>query len=48
MAGMAVNKGEQEWLNFINSWIIAKKAEGWLKASHKYWFTNMDWGKESQ
>ena len=46
MAGMAVNKGEQELLNFLNSWIIAKKAEEWLKVSHKYWFKTLDWQTE--
>ena len=47
MAGMAINKGEQEWLNFLNSWIIAKKSDGWLQASHKYWFTTLDWKKQA-
>ena len=45
-AGFAVNKGEQELLQFLNSWIISKKAEGWLQASHNYWFKSLDWQKD--
>ena len=41
--GMAINKGEQEFLNYLNSWITARDAEGWLGAKHKYWFESLDW-----
>jgi polar amino acid transport system substrate-binding protein len=44
--GMAVNKGEQEWLNFLNSWITARQADKWLTVTHKYWFDNLSWQKE--
>jgi polar amino acid transport system substrate-binding protein len=44
--GMAVNKGEQEWLNFLNSWITARQADKWLTVKHKYWFDNLSWQKE--
>ncbi len=42
-AGMAVNKGEQELLNFLNAWITSRDAEGWIPAKHKYWFKSLDW-----
>ena len=42
-AGMAVNKGEQEFLNYLNAWITARDAEGWLPAKHKYWFDSLEW-----
>ncbi len=45
-AGMAINKGEQEFLNYLNAWITAREAEGWLPAKHKYWFESLDWKKE--
>lgn len=44
-AGMAVNKGEQELLNYLNAWITSRDAEGWLPAKHKYWFDSLDWKK---
>jgi len=40
-AGMAVQKGEQEWLNFLNSWVTARQADKWLLATHKYWFSSL-------
>ncbi len=45
-AGMAVHKGEQEFLNYINAWITARDAEGWLPAKHKYWFDSLGWKNE--
>ncbi len=44
--GMAVNRGEQEFLNYLNAWITARDAEGWLPAKHKYWFESLEWKKE--
>jgi polar amino acid transport system substrate-binding protein len=42
-AGIAVPKGEQELLNFLNAWITARDADKWLSASHKYWFGSLEW-----
>lgn len=44
-AGFAVNRGEQEMLNYLNSWIVARTADGWLGAFYKYWFKTLDWHK---
>ena len=41
--GMAVNKGEQELLNYLNAWVIAKRADGWLEAKYDYWFNSLEW-----
>jgi polar amino acid transport system substrate-binding protein len=41
--GMAVQKGEQELLNFLNSWITARTSDKWIAASHKYWFDSLEW-----
>ncbi len=45
-AGMAVNKGEQEWLNFLNSWVTARDADRWLASTYSYWFGSLDWVKD--
>ncbi len=47
-AGFGVNKGEQEWLNFLNAWVTARKADKWLSASHKHWFGSLGWRKEAR
>ena len=47
-AGFGIKKGEQEWLNFLNSWITARQADMWLSATHKYWFKSFKWRKESK
>lgn len=39
----AVRKGNQEMLNYLNSWITAHEADDWIKSSHKYWFKSLKW-----
>jgi len=39
----AVNKNNQEMLNFLNSWIIAHEASEWISSSHQYWFNTLKW-----
>ena len=43
---MAVRKGEQELLNFLDAWVTARKADRWLDATREYWFESLDWMKE--
>ena len=45
-AGFAVNKGDPDFINFLNAWIISHKADTWLASVHKYWFDSLDWQKE--
>lgn len=40
---MAVPKGEQELLNFLNAWITAYQADRRLDATRDYWFKSRDW-----
>ncbi len=43
---MAVQKGEQEFLNFLNAWITAHEADRWLATTREYWFDSLDWMQE--
>lgn len=45
-AGFAVNKGNSDFINFLNAWIISHEADTWLDSAHKYWFDSLDWRKE--
>jgi len=45
-AGFAVNKGDPDFINFLNAWIISHEADTWLASAHKYWFDSLDWQKE--
>ena len=40
---LAVRKGEQELLNFLNAWVTARSADRWLDATREYWFESRDW-----
>jgi polar amino acid transport system substrate-binding protein len=42
-AGFAINKGDPDFLNFLNSWIVAREADTWLMATHDYWFKSLKW-----
>ncbi len=41
--GFAVRKGDQEFLNYLNSWITVVSAEGWLEERKRYWFESKEW-----
>jgi polar amino acid transport system substrate-binding protein len=41
--GLAVKKGEQQLLNFLNSWVVARHTDKWLDTTHNYWFKTVDW-----
>ncbi len=40
---IALRKGDPDALNFFSNWIMTKKADGWLKKRHNYWFKTKDW-----
>ena len=40
---LAVAKGEQELLNFLNAWVTAREADRWLNATRDYWFESREW-----
>lgn len=42
----AVRKNNQEILNFLNAWITAHEADGWIESSHKYWFNSLKWQRQ--
>jgi len=46
-AGLAVQKGQQEWLNFLDAWVTARSADKWLSATYDYWFESLDWRTET-
>jgi len=41
--GLAVKKGEQPLLNFLNAWVVARQTDKWLGSTHDYWFKTIDW-----
>lgn len=44
---LAVRKGEQQMLNFLDAWVTARQSDKWLSATRDYWFTTLDWTKDA-
>ncbi len=42
-AGFAVNKGDPDFLAFLNAWITAREADPWLPTTLSYWFKSLAW-----
>ena len=40
---LAVRKGEQQMLNFLDAWVTARQADKWLPTTRDYWFGTLDW-----
>lgn len=45
---IAVRKGEQGLLNFLNAWVTARQTDKWLPTARDYWFETMDWVADSK
>jgi polar amino acid transport system substrate-binding protein len=45
-AAFAVNKGQADFVNFLNAWITAKEADTWLTSAQAYWFESLEWRPE--
>lgn len=43
---IGLRRGDADSLAFLNGWIAARKASGWLKERHKYWFRSRDWAND--
>ncbi len=43
---VAIRKGEQSLMNFLNAWITAKQSDKWLPTTRSYWFETMGWASE--
>jgi polar amino acid transport system substrate-binding protein len=42
-AGFAVNKGDVDFLAFLDAWIVEREDDTWLPTTHRYWFKSLDW-----
>ena len=42
-AAFAVRRGDMDFVNYLNSWIAARKADKWISTRRKYWFKTTDW-----
>jgi polar amino acid transport system substrate-binding protein len=42
-AGFAVNKGDPDFLAFLNAWITSREADTWLPTTYRYWFKSLAW-----
>ena len=41
--GFAVRKGDPDFLNFLNNWILVMETQGWLEERYSYWFRGLEW-----
>jgi polar amino acid transport system substrate-binding protein len=44
----AVRKGDHDFVNFLNAWIVARTADSWLESTRDYWFESLDWQELTQ
>jgi polar amino acid transport system substrate-binding protein len=46
VGAMAIRKGDLDTLNFFNSWIAIRQADGWLEQRRQYWFETREWADQ--
>lgn len=42
-SGFAVNKGDADFLAFLNAWIVEREDDTWLPTTQRYWFKSLEW-----
>lgn len=45
---LAIAKGQQELLNFLDAWVTARKSDKWLPTTRDYWFGTLDWAESAR
>ncbi len=41
--GLAIRKGDMDFLNYLDTWIRVQQLHGWLDERKAYWFESDDW-----
>jgi polar amino acid transport system substrate-binding protein len=44
--GLAIKKGQFDFLNFLNAWVVAHSADGWIPSTRAYWLESLDWQEQ--
>lgn len=39
----AIRKGDLDYLNWLNNWILVNMSKGWPQSRYKYWFFTNEW-----
>lgn len=42
-SAFAIRKGDADMLNLLNGWIEARRSDGFLARTSRYWLTTLDW-----
>lgn len=44
----AVRKGDPDFLNWLNNWVLVTSSKGWLQNRYHYWFFTNEWEEQIQ
>lgn len=42
----AVAKGDADFVNFLDAWVVAREADGWIASTRRYWFESLNWREQ--
>lgn len=46
--GFAINKGDVDFLNFLDAWVVAHSADAWIASTRRYWLETLQWQEQVQ
>jgi polar amino acid transport system substrate-binding protein len=44
--GLAINKGDADFINFLDAWVVARTADAWIPGVRRYWLETLDWQEQ--
>ena len=46
--GLAVRKGDSDFLNYLNAWVVSRSADAWIPSTRQYWLETLEWQEQVQ
>lgn len=46
--GLAIRKGDADFLAFLDAWVVSRTADEWIPSMRRYWHESLEWQQQVQ
>jgi polar amino acid transport system substrate-binding protein len=46
--GLAIRKGDADFLNYLDAWVVSRTADAWIPSTRQYWLETLEWKEQVQ
>jgi len=44
--GFAIRKGDADFLNYLDAWVVSRTADAWIPSTRQYWLETLKWKEQ--